>query len=385
MLAAGAIAGAGSLLGGALGAAGSAVAGKYQLQATRETNKQNYKIWREQIAEQRAQWERENAYNSPLAQRQRLEEAGFNPLSQMDTGNASSMTMPEAPDMQVPSYDSFMQSFQQLGNAIANGSSAAVNAALAAENNARQNAVNIQQVNLLKQAVQEGNYRLPFVPHLLSLEYKNTALGYDVQNLAYRYQQQTYENNIRMNQIQTDMLATEQASKLLSLNTQKIFAQYDDDNALHQMLSTVQTYHNLVSAGAMTEQQMKTEVIKQCGMLLDNEGKTISNRIAYETADGLISAIKMANAYDTAFNKLRLADQNDFNSWFSHQTNPLNNKNLLKSRHRDYMFRFSNLNYSGSYSPYGTYQQDSDYGKGIKMGLFNSTLGTVGSWFKRGN
>lgn len=385
MFAAGAIAGAGSLLGGALGAAGSAVAGKYQLQATRETNKQNYKIWREQIAEQRAQWERENAYNSPLAQRQRLEEAGYNPLSQMDTGNASSMSMPQAPQMEVPSYDSFMQAFSQLGNAIANGSSAAVNAALAAENNARQNAVNKEQVELLKQAVKEGDYRLPFVPHLLSLEYKNTALGYDVQNLAYRYQKQTYENNIRMNQIQTDMLATEQASKLLSLNTQKIFAQYDDENALHQMLSTVQTYHNLVAAGAMTEQQMKTEVIKQCGMLLDNEGKKISNRIALETADGLISAINMANAYDTAFNKLRLADQNDFNQWWSHYTNPRNNDNLLKARERDYRFRYSNLNYSGSYSPFGTYQQDTDYGKGIKMGLLNSTLGTVGSWLKRGN
>lgn len=382
-LGAGLLSGAGSLLGGALGAVGSSVAGKYQLQATRETNKQNYKIWREQVAEQLAQWNRENEYNTPLAQRQRLEEAGYNPLSGQDSGNASSVSIPEAPTMETPNYDNFMQAFQQLGTAIANGSSAAVNAAMAAENNARQNAVNVEQVQLLKQAIQDNKYRLPFLPSIYQNQAENASIGVDISRLALRFQQQTYENNIRMNQLQTDMLATEQASKLLSLKTQQVFAQYDDENALHQMLSTVQTYHNLVAAGAMTEQQMRTEVIKQCGMLLDNEGKSINNRIARDTADGLIRAVNMANAYDYAFNKLRLADQNDFNSWWSSRTKAGNPNSLLQSRDRDYNYRFSNLNY-GTFAPYGTYQQDSDYSKAIKLGGYNAALkglGTLGSLF----
>lgn len=311
------IEGASSLLGGALGLFGSNAASRNSLQATRETNAQNYKIWREQIAEQRAQWERENAYNSPMAQRQRLEEAGYNPLASRDSGNASSMSLPNAPTIQSPDPTAFSNGLSYLGDAIANGARAAVDAAYAAENNKRANDIAMRQLKLLEDEHTRNQKELPYLTHFLDRQYDELFYGSKIARLNYEFQAGTLNNNIRMNQMQADQLAIQNASSLISLSTQQIFAQYDKENALNQMLSTAQTYYNMVSAGLMTETQMRTEILKQVGLSLDNEAKKIDNKILNKTANSIINAVNSANRLQYYQNNANIAIQKDFNSWYN--------------------------------------------------------------------
>ncbi len=83
--------GLGSLAGGILGSVGSIINNQNQLKIARETNAMNRKMFDDQLAYNTEMWNKQNEYNDPLAQRQRLENAGFNPLFHgLDgTGNAS--------------------------------------------------------------------------------------------------------------------------------------------------------------------------------------------------------------------------------------------------------------------------------------------------------
>lgn len=115
-----------------------------QLQAQRETNEMNYKIWQEQqqhnvdmfdmqnqanIRNWQMQhnaslqdWQLQNEYNTAAAQRQRLEEAGLNPSIMMNGGsagvatsapqqpgmNGAAVSPAQAPQMQTPHSNAFI-------------------------------------------------------------------------------------------------------------------------------------------------------------------------------------------------------------------------------------------------------------------------------------
>ena len=89
---------AGAIGSAALGLASQGGANSKNLQMTRETNEANMKMNERQLEEQRYlaesqnqwnldQWNRENAYNDPSLQAQRLRAAGINPL--YGNGNVS--------------------------------------------------------------------------------------------------------------------------------------------------------------------------------------------------------------------------------------------------------------------------------------------------------
>ncbi|UPW41589.1 DNA pilot protein [Peromfec virus RodF8_47] len=84
--------GLGSLIGGAVSGLGSLFAGnaanRTNLQIARETNQNQLQIAREQAQYNKDLWDANNAYNTPLAQMQRYEEAGLNP--HLIYGNGSS-------------------------------------------------------------------------------------------------------------------------------------------------------------------------------------------------------------------------------------------------------------------------------------------------------
>lgn len=91
---------AGGLIGGLFSGIGQAAASKRMLQATRETNEQNYKIWQEQKAhnvdmfnmQNQASidmWNMQNEYNDPTAQMQRASNAGLNPYMAVGNGAAT--------------------------------------------------------------------------------------------------------------------------------------------------------------------------------------------------------------------------------------------------------------------------------------------------------
>ena len=95
---------AGSLLGGLFSSSGSHYAARKQLQAVRETNAANLQIAQQNNAFNERMWNLQNEYNSPVAQRTRLEQAGINPYLMLDgssTGNAQSSVTADTSGTQV--------------------------------------------------------------------------------------------------------------------------------------------------------------------------------------------------------------------------------------------------------------------------------------------
>ena len=88
-----ALVGAGSsLVGGALGNKAQSEANKTNLQIARETNAANQQLAEQQNQWNLQQWNRENEYNSAAAQKQRLIDAGMNPMfGEISAGTAQSV------------------------------------------------------------------------------------------------------------------------------------------------------------------------------------------------------------------------------------------------------------------------------------------------------
>ena len=125
---AGIIAGAGSLIGGLFGSSGSHYAARKQLQAVRETNATNFQIAQQNNAFNERMWNLQNDYNTPSAQRSRLEAAGINPYLMLDgssTGNAQSSPTADTSGTQVaPDIGSTIAGgYQTLGNSISSAAS----------------------------------------------------------------------------------------------------------------------------------------------------------------------------------------------------------------------------------------------------------------------
>lgn len=127
-LGAGIISGAGSLIGGLVSSSGSRYAARKQLQAVRETNQMNYQIAQQNNAFNERMWNMQNEYNTPSAQRARLEAAGINPYLMLDgssTGVAQSTPQADTSGTQVAPdiASSVAGGYQSLGNSIASAAS----------------------------------------------------------------------------------------------------------------------------------------------------------------------------------------------------------------------------------------------------------------------
>lgn len=121
----------GNIVGGLFGSSSAKAAAKAQLQAVRETNEANARLAQKQNEWNLEQWNRENAYNTPEAQRARYEAAGINPyfaLGNIQSGNADSLMSADLANQQPVVSDLQGQAGQQLGAAISNAAQTGVSA-----------------------------------------------------------------------------------------------------------------------------------------------------------------------------------------------------------------------------------------------------------------
>ena len=125
-----------NFIGGLFGSSSSKYAAKAQLQAVRETNKANLDLAKYQNEWNVAQWNRQNAYNTPAMQRQRYEEAGINPyfaLGNIQSGNAEGLMSADMANQQPVTSPLQGQSGQIFGESIANAAQSGVNAYYSAQ------------------------------------------------------------------------------------------------------------------------------------------------------------------------------------------------------------------------------------------------------------
>lgn len=201
---------AGSIFGGSIAKQGSEAAAKAALQATRETNAANLKLAQYQNDWNLAQWNRQNAYNSPAAQRARYEEAGINPyfaLGNINSGQAESLMSTDMARQQsgAEAYNIQAQGSQQLGAAISNASNQFVG-----------NLYQLEQTKALQ--IQNTENLLSMTKRVQGLEYGNQAKK--MANELYNANMQSLIN-ITKNQ------ERESYARVAQANLQTVGSQYD--------------------------------------------------------------------------------------------------------------------------------------------------------------
>ena len=80
--------------------ASAVVGGAMQDMANDKANQQNQQLAKDQNQWNLSMWNRQNEYNSPAAQRERMEAAGMNPFfNEVSAGTASSVPQASVPTM----------------------------------------------------------------------------------------------------------------------------------------------------------------------------------------------------------------------------------------------------------------------------------------------
>ena len=204
------ISAAGSIFGGSIAKQGSDAAAKAALQATRETNAANLKLAQYQNDWNLAQWNRQNAYNSPAAQRARYEEAGINPffaLGNINSGQAESLMSTDMARQQsgAEAYNMKAQGSQQLGAAISNASN--------------------QFVGNLYQLEQTKALQIQNTENLLSMTKRVQGLEYD--NQAKKMANELYNANMQSLMNITKNQERESYARVAQANLQTVGSQYD--------------------------------------------------------------------------------------------------------------------------------------------------------------
>lgn len=200
----------GSIVGGGIAKFGSDAAARASLQATRETNAANLKLARYQNDWNVAQWNRQNAYNTPLAQRQRFEEAGINPyfaLGNISSGSAEGLMSADMANQQsgAEAYNLKAQGSQHLGASVANASN--------------------QFFNTQYQQEQTKALQIQNTENLLSMNKRVQGLEYD--NHAKKMANELYNANMRSLMNITKNQERESYARVAQANLQTVGSEYD--------------------------------------------------------------------------------------------------------------------------------------------------------------
>lgn len=230
------------------------------------------------------QWNRENAYNDPSAQRARMEAAGFNPYNMnIDTGSASTSGAQSSPGSgsqatashtpSLPAYTGYASDFQsiasgiaQIGNAVSSGIDARLTSAYGDD---------LMKADIMSKI--GGNSE--WLTDVYKLGRQNEAhnlLGIDLRKK--RLENLSTETNIKVALAQGALLGLQaegqrivnkfmpaQQQAEFFLKTANVFAQY--------------------KAGKLSEAQVKTQIKQQALLEAQAVGQKLSNKMADRLAD----------------------------------------------------------------------------------------------------
>jgi hypothetical protein len=264
--------------------------------ATSKTNALNYKMFKEsqayntqmynqQVADNRQNWQMQfdatNAYNDPAAQRQRLEDAGYNPYLAVEgsnsTGTASSSSIspasysvPNAPNMQAPNYGPVGDA---LTNAVQQGLSTYIQLQQLSNQNKTTNA-NVDNTNAGTQSIiagtqstledvyakQQRNKYAPLMAledsRLKTMQRQNAQLDLELNNdtLKYRIDNQK-QINLQMSNL--NLIGN------MDVECKRILTNVFPLQTSLGIMTSFQNLYNLYQTGRLTIAQFRTEFCKQ--------------------------------------------------------------------------------------------------------------------------
>lgn len=299
----------GSLAGGLFGAGSSMIQNSQNRQNVQETNQMNYKInqmnnqFNERMAMQQRDfqenmWNKENAYNTASAQRQRLEEAGLNPYLMMNGGSAGVAQSVGTGATASSSGNAVMQPFQAdysgVGSSIGNIFQYEL---MQSEKSQMQGAKQLADAKAMEvlSNIDWGKLTDGTRNYLRSTGLARAQLGYA------REQQEV--DNMAM----TGLIMRAQRSGILLDNEAKgIMNKYLDQQQQFDLNVKSADYYQRMAAGYVSYADAKKAIAEEALAAARTRGQNISNEVASRIAASQIAANIAANQSSAAYHNEEL-------------------------------------------------------------------------------
>lgn len=294
LVAAGLIAGAGSLIGNTVGTVSS---NSKNMKINKMNNEFNAREAEKARQYQTEMWNKTNEWNSPKNVRKRLQAAGYNPYLGMDSSNVG--TAQSVGSSSPASAASPIQNNPLQFDGIQNALSTAIQMDNATKvSNAEVS--NLQGQKSLSDA-QAADTLSNIDWYKLTPEYRNwlQVTGMSRAQLSFNTDRQNLENMQWINKIQR----AQRTDILLSNEAKTVMNKYLDSSQSLQLKMMANQSFQAFASGRLSLQQCKTEVAKQLMNMAETEGKKISNKIASETADQLIGALRWQYSSDEMYSR----------------------------------------------------------------------------------
>lgn len=317
----------GSIAGGLLGIGASSMQNAQNRQNVQETNRMNYKInqmnnqFNERMAIQQRNWQenmwnKENAYNTASAQRQRLEEAGLNPYLMMNGGSAGVAQSAGTGATASSSGNAVMQPFQAdysgIGSSIGNIFQYEL---MQSEKSQLQGARQLADAKAMETLsnIDWGKLTDETRGYLRSTGLARAQLGYA--------KEQQEVDNMAM----TGLIMRAQHSGMLLDNEAKgILNKYLDQQQQLDLNVKAADYYQRMASGYLSYAEVKKAIAEEALAASRARGQNISNRVASRIAESQIAANIAANESSAAFHneelKLGLSQDNarsrNIESWY---------------------------------------------------------------------
>lgn len=253
---------------------------KWALQQQQAFNAQQAQLgrdWSEEMMGQQnewnlQQWQRENEYNTPAAQRSRLEAAGLNAALMMQGQGSIGMAgsgQPAASPSGNPQASSGLSSAPQYVR---------------------------PDFSLLSQAVDS------FFKNKLISE-QSTGQGLD-NLLKARYGDELAQISIGKGSAEISNLRSQSARNYaetavasLSAEAQRTLNKYLDLGQQLSLITKMAEYSSITAGTELTKAKYRTEIANEIKVLAEANGQKISNQVARATAESLIEAMNKENEY----------------------------------------------------------------------------------------
>lgn len=317
----------GSIAGGLLGIGSSSIQNSQNRQNVQETNRMNYKInqmnnqFNERMAIQQRNWQenmwnKENAYNTASAQRQRLEEAGLNPYLMMNGGSAGVAQSVGSGSAASSSGSAVMQPFQAdysgIGSSIGNIFQYEL---MQSEKSQLQGARQLADAKAMETLsnIDWGKLTAETRDYLKSTGLARAQLGYA--------KEQQEADNMSMTGL---ILRSQRSGMLLDNEAKGILNKYLDQQQQSDLNVKAADYYQRMSAGYLSYAEAKKALAEEALAAARTRGQNISNKVASRIAESQIAANIAANQSSAAYHneELRLglsqdnARSKNIESWY---------------------------------------------------------------------
>lgn len=291
-----------SLIGGIFGSSSNSSANKTNLeiarmnqQSQREANAMNERLFNTSMAYNSRMWDKQNEYNLPINQVNRLLAAGINPVTAFgQPAEAGSLTAPNAPNIEAATLD-----YQQRPYDISGAFQGAINAftqsrlASSAIEKQREETHGITLDNVEKEKGMMD--RLDYL-HKMSQEkgylgeLAKTQLDFELKAFNIRQAMLGADYTMQLKQINKAQKEIESATLQNKLyEIQVAYAPKLNDAQLKQYYTTVNqlvAQIGLINANRMlTDEQRKHEIEKKSGTIIDNGMKGLDFKLKEATKE----------------------------------------------------------------------------------------------------